>query len=59
MIFSEWLKDVYGHININDLVHNLIIEGYSEKECEVYINKYIQKYREYCKLNKIDEEYDL
>lgn len=58
MIFSEWLKDVYGHININDLINNLIKDGFSEEDCEVYINKCIQQYREYCNINKIEEEYD-
>ncbi len=59
MLFSEWLKDVYGHIDLNDLIHNLVSEGYSERDCEVYINKYIQEYREYCKVNEIYERYDI
>ena len=59
MIFSEWLADVYGYIAINDLIHELMEDGYTEEECESYIKQYIQEYKEYCNINKIKEEYDI
>lgn len=59
MIFSEWLADVYEHMSIDELIYELTEDGYSEEECEEYINGYVREYKEYCYINDIKEEYDI